>query len=393
MIVKNEAKIIKETLMNIYKYIDYWVISDTGSNDNTVEIIKNTFNELNIPGEIFHDEWEDFGTNRTKALQHAFNKCDYIMIFDADDLIIGDLNLSFNMDKDVYDLKFGKNFTYVRPILLKSSLKWKYRGVIHEYLQCISDVNLLSNLILPGDYYIESGRLGNRNNDSQKYLKDVNILINAINLNKEPDLKLRYTFYTGQSFYDYHDYNNALIWYKKRTEEQGWIEEFYYANLRIAFCMENLNYDINVIINQYIQTYKIITERPEALYNLAIYYKKKANIENNNDKKRLLFKKSLDYLLIVKKQNFNSEKNNSRLFLNKEIYIWLCDYEIALINYNLENYIVSIDICKELLDKNELILNNLRYEQIFTLHLWRFKTQIFYNNLYINYYKNYLILL
>ncbi len=27
------------------------------------------------------------------------------------------------------------------------------------------------------------------------------------------------------------------------------------------------------------------------------------------------------------------------------------------------------------------------------LHLWRFKTPIFYNNLYINYYKNYLILL
>jgi Leucine-rich repeat (LRR) protein len=28
-----------------------------------------------------------------------------------------------------------------------------------------------------------------------------------------------------------------------------------------------------------------------------------------------------------------------------------------------------------------------------SLHLWRFKTPIFYNNLYINYYKNYLILL
>jgi len=38
MIVKNESKIIKETLDNICKYIklDYWVISDTGSTDNTI---------------------------------------------------------------------------------------------------------------------------------------------------------------------------------------------------------------------------------------------------------------------------------------------------------------------------------------------------------------------
>ena len=36
MIVKNESKIIRETLVNICKYIklDYWVISDTGSSDD-----------------------------------------------------------------------------------------------------------------------------------------------------------------------------------------------------------------------------------------------------------------------------------------------------------------------------------------------------------------------
>ena len=45
MIVKNESHIIRETLVNICKYVklDYWVISDTGSSDNTIDIIKSIF--------------------------------------------------------------------------------------------------------------------------------------------------------------------------------------------------------------------------------------------------------------------------------------------------------------------------------------------------------------
>ena len=41
MIVKNESHIIKETLINITNYlnIQYYVICDTGSTDNTKEII------------------------------------------------------------------------------------------------------------------------------------------------------------------------------------------------------------------------------------------------------------------------------------------------------------------------------------------------------------------
>ena len=43
MIVKNETHIIKECLDSIYKYVDYWVIVDTGSTDGTQELIKNFF--------------------------------------------------------------------------------------------------------------------------------------------------------------------------------------------------------------------------------------------------------------------------------------------------------------------------------------------------------------
>ena len=77
MIVKNEEHIIKDTLtklLNKIKSIDYWVISDTGSTDNTKKIIIEFFKERNIQGELYDDIWSDFGHNRTLALEHAFKK-------------------------------------------------------------------------------------------------------------------------------------------------------------------------------------------------------------------------------------------------------------------------------------------------------------------------------
>jgi len=93
IICKNEAHIIKETLENLCKYINfsYYVISDTGSTDGTQEIIKSFFKSKNIKGNLYEDEWKDFGYNRSLALKYAFNKTDYILIFDADDKIYGNL--------------------------------------------------------------------------------------------------------------------------------------------------------------------------------------------------------------------------------------------------------------------------------------------------------------
>ena len=89
MIVKNEEHIIIETLKNLCSYInfDYWVIADTGSTDNTKKLICDFFNDKKIKGELLEHEWQDFAYNRTLAINSAFNKTDYLFIFDADDSI------------------------------------------------------------------------------------------------------------------------------------------------------------------------------------------------------------------------------------------------------------------------------------------------------------------
>ena len=55
MIVKNESHIIEQTLENICCYfpLTYWVISDTGSSDDTIAIIENFFENKEKKERVF----------------------------------------------------------------------------------------------------------------------------------------------------------------------------------------------------------------------------------------------------------------------------------------------------------------------------------------------------
>ena len=128
MIVKDEAHIIEERLTSLLSKInfDYYVICDTGSSDNTKEIMKNTFDKFHIQGEFYDHTWSDFGTNRTLALQAAYGKSEYLLIFDADDEIVGNINIPEKLTYDKYNLKFGDSFTYYRPLLVNNRKSWKF---------------------------------------------------------------------------------------------------------------------------------------------------------------------------------------------------------------------------------------------------------------------------
>ena len=215
MIVKNESHIIASTLKNILEHvkIDYWVISDTGSTDDTVDIIQEFFKERNIDGELFQDEWKDFGSNRSKALEHAYNKSDYIFIFDADDLIHGQIALPIHFDKDMYQLPFENPTSYYRSVLISNRMRWKYNGVLHEMLANIDPIK--SEEFLLGNFYIQSRRLGNRSKNPNKYIDDAVILANAYQ-NETVDiwLKNRYSYYCAQSYQDAGKIEKSIEWYE-----------------------------------------------------------------------------------------------------------------------------------------------------------------------------------
>jgi glycosyltransferase involved in cell wall biosynthesis len=235
MIVKNEEPIIANTLANILDHIqiDHWVICDTGSTDQTMKAIQDFFDSKGIKGKLCQHEWVDFGTNRTLALQEAYGLSDYLLIFDADDSIHGSLILP-PLIHDAYRFKFGTSFVYYRPLLINNRKRWKFVGVLHEYLQCLEPSVETS---IEGDYHVVSGRFGARSQDPNKYLKDALILSKAFET--EPALRPRYAFYCAQSYKDSGRPKEAIEWYKKSLELNGYIQERYYACLMIGYLLSD----------------------------------------------------------------------------------------------------------------------------------------------------------
>ena len=60
MIVKNESKIITRLFDSVINIIECYCICDTGSTDNTVELIKTYFESKNIPGTIVNEPFKNF---------------------------------------------------------------------------------------------------------------------------------------------------------------------------------------------------------------------------------------------------------------------------------------------------------------------------------------------
>jgi glycosyltransferase involved in cell wall biosynthesis len=83
MIVKNESVIIKRLLDSVINIIDTYCICDTGSTDNTIEIISQYFTEKNIKGKIVQEPFKNFEYNRNFALEACKGLSDYILLLDA----------------------------------------------------------------------------------------------------------------------------------------------------------------------------------------------------------------------------------------------------------------------------------------------------------------------
>ena len=323
MIVKNEAHIIASTLENICNYIplDYWVIVDTGSTDDTIQIIRDFFESKNIKGELHETEWKNFGFNRSDALSKAFNKTDYLLIFDADDRIVGDfvLPLASEFNKDGYHLKFGDNFSYIRLLLVNNRLHWKFMGVLHEYIICTNENYSCNFDNIGGNYHLISGKSGARSNNPNKYQDDALILEKAYDeaANLKDDIMVRYSFYCAQSYKDAGNAAKAIEWYKKRISHGGWNQEVYYSYITIGQLYAQMN-NIESAFYYWVLSFDADPERCE-----GIYYIVKRCRENGK------FQLALHYYKWVEK---NKARNLlDKLFVTEDIYKYLLDYEFTII--------------------------------------------------------------
>ncbi len=278
MIVKNESQVIEKCLASVKPLIDYWVIVDTGSSDNTQQIIKNFLKE--IPGELHEKPWVNFEHNRNEALVFAKNKGDYLLLIDADEV------LQFSKDFSLPALEKDLYFIPVRQVgavdvkrngLLNNHLDWHWKGIIHEVVSCAQakSTETLKGVVNLCNTHLDGASGRSKESEKVKYLRDAEVLEKA--LKEEPD-NSRYAYYLGISYSAAEKFELAKKSFEKRlTMPSADIQETFFTLYNLGGIQEKLG-DQDAALEAFFKAHAFRPTRAEPLARCASIYRKKGNV-------------------------------------------------------------------------------------------------------------------
>jgi tetratricopeptide (TPR) repeat protein len=374
MIVKNESKVILRLLNSVLPIIDSYCICDTGSTDNTIEIIETFFKENNIEGRIVNEPFQDFGYNRTIALNSCIGlpNADYLLLLDADMVLrinpkLCKKNFRKSLTKDAYHLFQGSDsFFYKNVRILRNDPEYSYWGVTHEYVKTTpgSIIQEIEKDVL----FIND--IGDGGAKQDKFERDIRLLLKGLEDNPDND---RYTFYLANSYMNVNQHEKAIEYYKKRIEIGGWNQEIWYSYYSIGKCYKSMD-DMANAIYYWMEAYQYLPTRIETLYQIINHYR----IAGKNILAHSFYEMA-DY-------ERKKDKSIDHLFLEKDIYEYKLDYEFTILAYyrNTQNIDVTKPCMKVLahpLSDEEINKNILSNYKFYTKSLKNMETPMIENNL------------
>lgn len=321
MIVKNESKIIERCLNSVKDTIDCISICDTGSTDNTVQVIEDYMHKNKIPGKVYHDEWKNFGSNRTQSAQYAKKTLEelnypleksYLLFLDADMIFVKEPSFDKNQltENSYMLLQKMTSCEFYNKRLVRASLPWTCVGVTHEYWTC--------KTVPPKEIKLTSAWIDDLDDGgckSDKFERDVQMLLKG--LTEEP-YNPRYMFYLAQSYRCLKKYEEAIQWYQTRVNMRGWPEEVWFSKYMIGQCYEEMG-RWDKALEAHLDAYQYRPERAEPLQNISTYYR-------NNHKYGLAY-------LFAKLGSLIPYPNKDTLFISYPVYDYLLDQDLSIAAY------------------------------------------------------------
>jgi glycosyltransferase involved in cell wall biosynthesis len=269
MIVKDEARLIERCLDSVRPLLDYALIVDTGSTDDTGNVVRNYLSAHDLPGEVIDRPFTDFGESRSFALAklREHSGIDYALVIDADDVLrfpagFDKDGFKESLDKAFYDMEVRHGVvSFWRPQLVSNHVEFKYLGVLYEFLAGPQgEGGAVSGV------FIETRSDGVRSQNPNKYRDDARMLETAIEAETEPFIRARYTFYLALSLMNANEPAKALTIFRKRTEMGGFEGEITVSLHAVAQLKQALGYRAVEIIGSYLQAYERDATRAEPLH-------------------------------------------------------------------------------------------------------------------------------
>lgn len=190
MMVKDESKRIHVSLESVKEHTDALIIFDTGSVDNTTEIIK-AFSEKNqINLYLIQGKFIDFSTSRNTLLDYC-DKIDvhYLLLLDCNDELQGGDNLrlfakeQLKIDCNAYLVcqKWwsGVREKYFNVRFVKNRCGWRYFGPVHEWFRdttTLSPEPRFERIKIPDNVVLYQDRTKDNNKSGKRFIRDYEIL-------------------------------------------------------------------------------------------------------------------------------------------------------------------------------------------------------------------------
>jgi glycosyltransferase involved in cell wall biosynthesis len=329
-IMKNEAHVAERMLNSIKSIVDGIVVIDTGSTDDSVNLVRSWGEKNSIETYVFERPFDNFENSRNfsfeKAREVFLGKNDghtyYNFWLDFDEQIVVDSKFNKqSIDKDLYMFNtYIGNMKYTRNELCRLDKPFKFYGPVHEFI-ISENTNITSGLMEGITVRVQMDGGSWKGNIPDKYKKHAAILEDYID-NK--DRNSRWVFYTAQSYHDSASIpdnrmeneerlRRALKYYKERIgRSDGYEEERFYSQFRVGTIKKALEFPWTEVHQELLKAYSMDPLRAESIKAIIDYY-----LTVGEWNMAFLYSK-------FAKENFHGKNPypTRLLFVDESLYVW-----------------------------------------------------------------------
>jgi glycosyltransferase involved in cell wall biosynthesis len=250
MMVKNEEESMRVTMESIKDHFDVVIVFDTGSTDQTIEVIKSMCLKNKQKLYLKEGVFVSFPESRNEALAFAEQvSCEYLLMMDAGDefrtkkskrelemmfrTVPSHLEFDIGLIKQQWlDDSAGKISDHFDCRLVKNhkGIRYDVKYPVHEQVE---KADVLRNSNFGDNFYLYQDRVKYGGSTKKRYARDIELLGKA-------EANKRNLYFLAQSYMSIEDWKNGfkynVLSYQCKGENENMFGDEKFTLIRIAYC-------------------------------------------------------------------------------------------------------------------------------------------------------------